>query len=127
MSRFNREYRFDMGFAVNGNPLPDPATYGGTENSLDTKAERDASGNLHREMVATKHTYKMGWRNIEWQMISDILSYVRGEEFDFTAPDPATGENVTRKCYAGDRTWDCVWSPAGEDSLGNLNFNVIEY
>ena len=127
MSRFNRDYRYDMGFAVNGSPLPDPASFGGTENSLDTEAERDASGYLHRNMVATKHTYKMGWKNIDWQMMTDILSKVSGSKFQFTAPDPSAGETVTRDCYAGDRSWECVWSPAGEDSIGNLSFNVIEY
>lgn len=127
ISRFNRDYRYDMGFAVNGNPLPDPSTFGATVNSLDSEAERDASGHLHRNMVATKHTFKMGWNNIEWQMVNDILSKVNSEYFSFTAPDPLTGKTETLKCYVGDRSYDCVWSPGGEDSIGNLSFNVIEY
>ena len=125
--KFDREYRYDLGFAVNGKPLPDPSGFGATENSLDTSAERDARGYLHRAMVATKHTYKLSWRNIDWDMTKRILNAVVGESFSFTCPDPATGEKKTRKCYAGDRQWECTWFPGGKDSLGTLSFNVFEY
>lgn len=127
MPRFNRDYRYDMGFAINGSPIPDPATYGGSESALDTSAERDATGYLHRTMVATKHTFKMGWKNITWDMTQSILKKVSPAKFEFTVPDPADGRAKTYECYAGDRSWECVWSPGGEDSIGNLSFNVIEY
>lgn len=127
MGRFNREYRYDMGFAVNGKPLPDTASFGATENALDTSAERDATGYLHRAMVATKHTYKMGWRNIDDSMAKYILSLIGGESFTFTCKDPFTGRVHSRKCYAGDRSYDCVWFPGGKEALADLSFNVIEY
>ena len=125
--KFDREYRYDMGFVANGKPLPDPSKFGATENSLDTSAERDATGYLHRAMVATKHTYSLGWKNITWDMTKQILNAVVGESFMFKCPDPSTGGIRESKCYAGDRKYDCVWYPDGEDSVGNLSFNVIEY
>ena len=116
-----------MGFAVDGQSIPDPSAFSGSVSSLDTSAERDANGTLHRAMVATKHPLKIEWRNIEWEMITNILSKVGGESFQFTYPDPSTGTQSTRKCYAGDRSWDCVWAPEGGSSIGTLSFSVIEF
>lgn len=68
-----RDYRYTMGFAVDGKPIPDPSGFSGSDSSLDTSAERDANGLLHRAMVATKHPLKIEWRNIEWNVITSIL------------------------------------------------------
>lgn len=122
-----RMYRYDMGFMVDGQPIPDPAAFSGSDSSLDTSAERDANGMLHRAMVATKHPLKIEWRNIEWNMITSILKKVAGESFQFTYPDPSTGGHSTRTCYAGDRSWDCVWAPSDGIYIGTLSFSVIEY
>lgn len=120
-------YRFDMGFAVNDEPIPDPFEYSGSESSLDTSAERDATGYLHRNMVAIKHPMKIKWQNIDWKMICFILDKVRKDRFRFTCPDPAAGGIVTRECYAGDREWTCQWMPGGGEGIGDLSFSVIEY
>lgn len=122
-----REYRYAMGFKVDGQPIPDPAAFSGSDSSLDTSAERDANGMLHRAMVATKHPLKIEWRHIEWHMITDILTRVVGESFQFTYPDPSTGTLSTRKCYAGDRAWTCVWAPENKTYIGTLSFSVIEF
>lgn len=120
-------YRYDMGFMVDGHPIPDPFEYSGAESALDTSAERDATGYLHRAMVATKHPLKIKWQNIDWKMINQILALVIGERFMFTGPDPAAGGMVTRECYAGDREWTCQWMPGGDAGIGDLSFSVIEF
>lgn len=131
--RTHGTYRYDMQFAVNGNPIPDPYEYSGTESDLDTEAERDATGYLHRRKVATKHPLKIKWQNIDWWMIEYILGLVKEgaqDRFQFTCIDPAVGpEPVTRTCYAGDREWSCEWIPGGDyrEGLGNLSFSVIEF
>ena len=122
-----RDYRYTMGFAVDGQPIPDPAGFSGSDSALDTSAERDANGLLHRAMVATKHPLKIEWRHIEWDMITSILKKVAGESFQFTYPDPSTGSQSTRTCYAGDRSWNCVWAPADRTYIGMLSFSVIEF
>lgn len=127
MGRIHVTYRYDMGFLVDGKPIPDPFEFSGTESALDTSAERDATGYLHRAMVATKHPYKIKWQNIEWEMINQILAKVKGDRFQFTCPDPANGLPSTRECYAGDREWNCRWSPEGKEYIGDLSFSVIEY
>lgn len=116
-----------MGFKVNGQPIPDPSQYSGTESALDTSAERDANGYLHRAMVAIKRPVKIKWDNVDWAMITQILSLVKEDRFKFTCPDPSLGGMVTRECYAGDREWDCVWAPDGKEEIGTLSFSVIEY
>lgn len=121
------QYRFDMGFAVDGYPIPDPYEFSGTESALDTSAERDATGYLHRTMVATKHPLKIKWQNIDWPIINEILDRVKGDKFMFTCHDPAAGGIVTRECYAGDRDWTCKWAPGGGKYIGDLSFSVIEY
>ena len=77
-----REYRYAMGFKVDGQPIPDPAAFSGSDSSLDTSAERDANGMLHRAMVATKHPIKIEWRHIEWHMIGYHVWVDELEPFD---------------------------------------------
>ena len=122
-----REYRFAMGVMVDGQPIPDPYGFSGSDSSLDTSAERDANGMLHRAMVAVKHPLKIEWRHIEWNVITEILSKVVSDRFQFTYPDPSTGTQSTRTCYAGDRSWTCVWAPEDKTYIGNLSFSVIEF
>lgn len=119
-------YRYDMGFKVNGERIPDPFKYSGADSPLDTMGERDATGYLHRQMVAIKEPMKIEWQNIDWDVIKEIMQKVKGEKFEFTCPDPVEGI-ITRECYAGDREWNCVWAPEGKRYIGNLSFSVIEY
>lgn len=121
-----RTYNYEMGFAINGEPIPDPAEFSGKESDLDTEGGRDATGTLHRNRVATKHPLKLGYKNITWEMMQSIMSKMLGDKFQFTYPDPRTGV-TTITAYCGDRDWDCVMADAQRGYLGNLNFSVIEY
>lgn len=118
---------YKMGFAVNGTAIPDPSKFSGAESALDTSGERDATGMLHRAMVATKHPLKIEWNLLEWSMIQRILGLVRGESFQFTYPDPANGL-TTIKAYAGDRAWEAtLYNPDTGAYHGPLSFSVIEF
>ena len=121
------EQSFAMGFCVNGTPIPDPAVFTGAESDLDTMGERDATGYLHREMVATKHPLKLEYHNISWDMIMYILPLLRHDKFTFTFPSPFTGGFQTIEAYTGDRDFECVWKPVNAVGIGNLKFSVIEY
>ena len=63
------QYRYNMGFSINGEPIPDPSEFSGKESDLDTMGERDATGYLHRNMVATKYPVKLSYKNIPWDML----------------------------------------------------------
>ena len=125
-----RTYTYSLGFKVNGRPLPDPSGFSGETSDLDVSAERDATGLLHRDRVATKIPVQLTYTNITWDMCQAILSLVNVSSFSFTFPDPNTGALRTGTYYVGNRKWDAVWLPAGENSAGwyaNLSFSVIEY
>ena len=119
-------YRYEMGFQINGSPIPDPSKFTGKVSDLDTMGKRDANGLLHRCRVATKHPLKMEYTNIPWSMIQFICSLMTGASFTFTYPDPAEGSK-TITAYVGDRDWDVVNAAADREAIGSLKFSVIEY
>lgn len=122
-----RGYNYNMGFKVNGQPIPDPSSFSGSESSLDTSAKRSANGLLQRKMVAVKHPLKLEWNNIEWPMIQFILGLVETESFMFTYPSPTAQEGQTMKAYSGDRSWDVSIIKDNGLYIGKLSFSVIEY
>lgn len=120
--------RYDMEFAIDGKPIPDPAVFTGAESDLDTMGERDATGYLHRNMVATKHPLKVEYHNVPWVMIIEICGMMRGKDkFQFTYPDPFRDDKSTMTAYVGDREFECVWAERYHQWLGNLKFSIIEY
>jgi DNA helicase-2/ATP-dependent DNA helicase PcrA len=74
-----RQYNYSMGFMVNGVAIPDPATFTGAISDLDSSAERDATGTLHRCKVATKTPLKLGYKAIEWDMFKAIAALIKEE------------------------------------------------
>jgi len=119
-------YRYEMGFRVNDTAIPDPTEFTGAVSDLDTMGKRDATGYLHRNMVATKHPLKLRYENISWSMIQQICSLMASPKFRFAYPDPAVGlKNID--AYVGDREWEVVVSVPGYEPIGNLRFSVIEY
>ncbi len=118
---------YDMGFSINNIPIPDPAVFTGAESDLDTMGERDATGYLHRNKVATKYPLKIEYHNISWEMIMDICPMLRQDKFQFTFPSPFNGGFQTIDAYVGDRDFECVWKPTGGVGVGNLKFSIIEY
>lgn len=120
--------RYDMEFAIDGKAIPDPAVFTGAESDLDTMGERDATGYLHRNMVATKHPLKLEYQNIPWRTVIDICTLMRGKDrFQFTFPDPFRNDKSTITAYVGDREFECVWANRLNTWLGNLKFSIIEY
>ena len=119
--------RYDLGFSINGTPIPDPTEFDGLISDLDTMAERDATGELHREMVATKYPVNIAYKNLPWDVIMDICPLLNGPEFQFTFPSPAHGGLHTIRAYSGDRKYNAVWLPTNAVWIGDLSFDVREY
>ena len=119
--------RYSMGFSVDNTPIPDPSVYTGAESDLDTMGERDVTGYLHRDKVATKHPLKMEYQNLRWETIMDIGKLLNKDKFTFTYPSPFTGDIQTMEAYVGDREFECTWAPEGAVWVGTLKFSVIEY
>lgn len=121
-----RTYNYTMGFAVNGTAIPDPTAFSGADSSLDTLGKRDATGTLHRNMVATKKPTKIEWDNIAWDTMNTILNLVTADRFSFTYPDPTYGGLRTMTAYCGDRSWDVKLVMSTGEYVGKLSFSVIE-
>jgi len=121
------ELRYVMGFKVENTAIPDPSVFTGAESDLDTMGERDATGYLHRNKVATKHPLKLEYHNIPWNTIMAIASLLRQCKFQFTYPSPFSGQMETMDAYVGDRDFEAVWSPELKAWIGTLKFSVIEY
>lgn len=118
--------RYDMGFKIGTTSIPDPAGFTGAVSDLDTMGKRDATGYLHRKMVATKHPLKLKYQNIPWSLIQTICGLMASPKFRFTYPDPARGLS-TIYAYVGDREWEVISAADGSEPIGNLSFSVIEY
>ena len=120
--------RFTMGFKIGSTDIPDPAVFTGSESDLDALGERDATGYLHRDMVATKHPLKLEYHAIPWQTVKDICTLMYGlDKFTFTYPDPFHLTTSTIDAYVGDREFEAIWSPQTGNWIGNLKFSIIEY
>lgn len=122
-----RTYSYSMGFKIGGTAIPDPRGFSGEVSDLDLSGERDATGLLHRDRVATKIPVEMRYENIGWDKCSDILQLMTAASFSFTFPNPNTGALTTGTYYVGNRKWDTVWAPDDGEWLTNLSFSVIEY
>lgn len=123
-----RTYSYDMGFKINGTPLPDPSVFSGAESDLDTLGKRDATGALRRNKVAMKCHTKLEWRNIEWSMVKTIGNLMnKSDRFRFTYVDPIRGAQ-TITAYCGDRDWEAVFcvDASAEKWIGTLKVSVIE-
>lgn len=121
------QYRYDLGFAINGTPIPDPQGFDASVSDLDASAERDLTGTLHRNRVAQKEPVQLKYENIEWTKITQLLQLMNADAFQFTFPSPKTGTLQTNTCYAGDRKVAAVWMPTGRSYIGNLSVSIIQY
>ena len=126
-------YNKKMGFAINGVAIPDPAGFGYKSQSEDTSAERDTTGYLHRQMVATKYNVSLSWNGLDYVTASSILRAVRAPKFIFSFPCPEEENETgihTGEYYAGDRSMDAIKMVDEENKenwIVSMNFDCIEF
>lgn len=124
-------------FKVNNTLIPDPAEYDYSSQSLDTSAERDTTGLLHRTMVATKYNVALKWNGLPYTKVHEILQLIKQPEFTFSFPCPEediTTSNPnglhTGRYYSGDRKVSLIKAiPANDKTkwICSLSFDLIEY
>ena len=122
--------RFDMGFKVNNTSIPDPSVWEYEEADLDLSGERDATGKLHRDRVATKVNYSLSWNAISWSQLQSIISAVSPAKFKLTAPDPRTfNSTYTGDYYVGNRSGKTFfyYKTNPDIAVYSLSFKLIEY
>lgn len=123
--------RYSMGFSVTvGNSttaIPDCSEFSGKESDLDTMGERDATGYLHRNKVATKYPLKLKYNNIPVAVAKTICDALRYDKFNFTWYSLYEGTMKTMEAYVGDRDFEATWWPEDGVYLVNLSFSIIQY
>ena len=125
-----RHYNEVMGFTVGSVTLPDPSSYSYQVGDLDASGNRDATGLLHREYVATKINFELSWNSLEWEKLQVILAAVNTPKFQLTAPDPRTFQSTyTGDYYVGDRTGDMKYYLEEKEDVAqfSLKLKFIEY
>ena len=125
-----RHYNEVMGFMVGNVALPDPSGFTYQVGDLDASGNRDATGLLHREYVATKINFELSWNSLEWEKLQTILAAVNTPKFTLTAPDPRTFQSTyTGDYYVGDRTGDMKYYLEETDDVAqfSLKLKFIEY
>lgn len=123
-------YHYEMGFKIGDTPIPDPAKWQFEIADLDTEAERDMTGELHRKRVATKINHSLEWKGLEWAMVSTILSAVEPSEFRLTTPDPRNPHNKwSGRYYVGNRSGDALFYliEREEPAIFTLSFKCIQF
>jgi len=71
------------------------------DNAETTK--RTANGELTRDRIAVKRQIEMRFNAMTWDKLSAILTAIKPEFFQFTYPDPESGQQETRTFYVDDR------------------------
>lgn len=134
MSGIGLEYNKEMLFSINGTTIPDPSSYDYSSQSLDTAAERDTTGYLHRTMVATKFNVALKWDAIDYKTAGDILRLIQAPAFTFSFPCPEipltqNGGLYSGKYYVGDRKTSMIVANDvdREKWICSLQFDLIEY
>ena len=125
-----RHYNEVMGFTVGNVALPDPSGFTYQVGDLDASGNRDATGLLHREYVATKINFELSWNSLEWEKLQVILAAVNTPKFTLTAPDPRTFQNTyTGDYYVGDRTGEMKYYLEEKEDVAqfSLKLKFIEY
>lgn len=122
--------RYEMGLSLGGVAVPDPAGWDVDIESLDASAERDGTGQLHRDMVAEKMNFSFSFKAIPWSVSAAILNAVRAQSFTAVTPDPYNpGGTRSGTYYAGRRSQKTIqyWQDTEEVILCDLSFNIIEF
>lgn len=125
-----RTYPYKTNLQVDGVRIPDPAGWNYEVADLDTEAERDATGYLHRNRVATKVNYSFEWKAIEWEMLGRILEAVDKAKFRLVAPDPRTfNRTYSGDYYVGNRDGSALYylPERPEVAVFDLKLKFIEY
>lgn len=126
------EYSTLMGFKLNGTAIPDPSSYDYSSQSLDTSAERDLTGLLHRNMVTTKYNVSVKWDALDYYTAKSIVRMVHAPSFTLRFPCPeldADDGHYTGTYYCGDRKLGFIKATDTDDDkwIVSMSFDMIEY
>lgn len=91
-----------------------------------TEAERDSTGTMHIDLVATKYKLECSWAYLTQEQMTQILNAINPITFDVTFTDPKSGSAKTINVYKGDRTIPVLRVKDGKNEYKDFKVNFIE-
>ena len=111
---------------IAGVAVEDPITFQVVYQDIDGETYRDASGQLHRDRLATKIKLKCSWGVLDPIQTSQLLNAVQDQFFDVNYPDPKLGDYTTKTCYVGDRTSPILFKKDDKIYWKDISFDLTE-
>lgn len=91
-----------------------------------TEAERDSTGTMHIDLVATKYKLECSWAYLTQEQMTHILNAINPITFNVTFTDPKSGSDKTMNVYKGDRTIPILFIKEGKNYYKDFKVNFIE-
>lgn len=91
-----------------------------------TEAERDSTGTMHIDLVATKYKLECSWSYLTQEQMTQILNAINSITFSVTFKDPLTGSDKSMNVYKGDRSIPVLFVKDGENHYKDFKVNFIE-
>ena len=110
---------------VNGVEMPTPSSM--TPMMYDiTEADRDSTGTMHIDLVATKYKLECSWNYLTQEDMTNLLKAIKSITFSISFIDPESGTNKTINVYKGDRSIPILRVIDGENTYKDFKVNFIE-
>ncbi|WP_424766296.1 DUF6711 family protein [Paenibacillus sp. sgz302251] len=110
---------------INGVDMPAPSSLSIGAQDIG-KWERNASGSMIGEIIATKAKIELEWKYLTPAQLAQILSAIDSTFFNVTYTDPKTNSLRTMSCYKGDRNMGIMDFIGGVLRYKDLKVNFIE-
>lgn len=91
-----------------------------------TEGERDATGTMHIDLIATKYKLQLKWGILSKSEMSTILNAIKSITFSVTFDDPESGTEKTINVYKGDRSIPVLLYKDGDPYYNGFSINFIE-
>ena len=110
---------------IAGTNIPSPTEI--TPSMYDiTEGERDSTGTMHIDLIATKYKLQLKWGVLSKDELSNILQKIKPITFSVTFDDPESGIEKTITVYKGDRTMPVLFFKDGTPYYKDFSVNLIE-
>lgn len=110
---------------INGVGIPTPSEYSVGIQDI-SKAERNASGTMIVERIATKRKIELSWKYLDRTSLSIILSAVADVFFAVEYVDPQDNAVKVGTFYCGDRKSGMLDFKNGVPRYKDVSFNLVE-
>lgn len=112
-------------FSIAGVAMPTPSSFEVGIQDL-SKADRNASGYMIIERIATKRKLQINYAYLSATDLSTVLQAVSPTSYQVVYLDPQTGSNRQAEFYCGDRSMGMVSFVGGVPVYKDIKFDLIE-